>query len=249
MTTLVVFDYDWSLINENSDTWIFRQLSPELLEEVARRRSSGSWTQLMDEMLGELVARRPELTRDDIRGAVADIPVQPRMLDAVRLAVEGNGAVLKIISDANTVYIDSMLKHHKIEALVSEVFTNPATFEGETARLSVRPYHPLNEAPHGCPNCPPNMCKGKRRILAKIRETTTFDRVIYIGDGGGDFCPSTLLSSRDIVLARADDEDGKAYGLLKKLTLHADEIKARVVPWRTGQDIFDQFSSAFQAHM
>ncbi|GLE04461.1 hypothetical protein PINS_up013403 [Pythium insidiosum] len=244
MTTLVVFDYDWSLINENSDTWIFRQLCPELLEEVARRRAAGSWTQLMHDMLGELVARRPELTQDDIRAAVADIPVQPRMLDAVRLAVEENGAVLKIISDANTVYIDSFLEHHRLQALVSEIFTNHAAFEGTTARLSVGPYHPRDDAPHGCPNCPPNMCKG--RILDKIREATPFDRVIYIGDGGGDFCPSTRLTSRDIVLARADDEDGKPYGLLKKLTLHADQIQARVVPWRTGQDIFDQFSAAFQ---
>jgi hypothetical protein len=31
---------------------------------------------------------------------------------------------------------------------------------GTAGRLRVRPYHDSTLPPHGCPHCPPNMCKG-----------------------------------------------------------------------------------------
>ena len=35
-TTLIIWDFDWSLINENSDTYIFEELAPDLLDEMKR---------------------------------------------------------------------------------------------------------------------------------------------------------------------------------------------------------------------
>ena len=33
---MVVCDFDWSLVHENSDTWIIKQLAPELEGKVTR---------------------------------------------------------------------------------------------------------------------------------------------------------------------------------------------------------------------
>ncbi|GAB9476081.1 Pyridoxal phosphate phosphatase [Globisporangium polare] len=250
---LVVFDYDWSLVNENSDTFVFKQLHAPLLDTLRERlalrqqqQQEVSWTALMDELLHELSQQQPLVTPKVIRATLAQIPILDRMLDAVRLAVDTHGADLKIVSDANTVYIQSMLEHHALASHVSEVFTNPGFFEGvNSSRLRVQPYHALHLVPHGCPNCPANMCKGA--ILDQIRRGNPgYTHVLYIGDGGGDFCPSTRLTAQDVVFARGDDADGKAYGLLKKILAKREKVQAKVVPWSSGEDIYSHFDAFFQ---
>lgn len=53
--TLMVFDFDWSLINENSDTWVLKELRPRLLDELRQGQRKGlGWTELMDSMFGRL---------------------------------------------------------------------------------------------------------------------------------------------------------------------------------------------------
>lgn len=251
---LVVFDYDWSLVNENSDTFIFRELHAPLLDAIERERAQwtaeSSWTALMDKLLGELVAQQPHVTPALIRETLARIPVLDRMLDAVRLAVDTHGADVKIVSDANTVYIESMLAHHGLSAHVSEIFTNRGFFElnngaaSESNRLRVEPYHARDIEPHGCRDCPANMCKGA--ILDAIRSARPYTHVLYVGDGQGDFCPATRLTASDVVFARADDSaSGKAYGLLKRLQRHSERVTARVEPWSSGDDIYRHFAAFF----
>lgn len=192
---LVVFDYDWSLVNENSDRYIFEVLYPELLATLRSRHGETPWTQLMDELLQELAADRPHITRAQIEAAVAQIPVQDKMLDALKLAAEHPDGMVAIVSDANTVYIESMLAHHQLSGHVTKLVTNPAHWEPlseTTYRLRVQPYHPADQQPHACANCPVNMCKGV--ILDELRREHPSARVLYIGDGGGDFCPATRLT-------------------------------------------------------
>ena len=80
----------------------------------------------------------------------------------------------------------------------STVVTNPAEFD-DAGRLHVRPHQP-DETPHACPHCPINLCKGA--VMERWLEELAPSRCVYVGDGGGDFCPSTRLRSGDAVLAR-----------------------------------------------
>ncbi|RQM12758.1 hypothetical protein B5M09_004111 [Aphanomyces astaci] len=167
---LVVFDYDWSLINDDSDFFVFQQLQPAVLEEFAHLVHDGApLTKAVDDALGRLTC-----TKETLVEVMARVPVQPGMVDAVRLAHE-KGWDVAIVSDANTVYIQSMLAHHQLTSIISQVFTNPSSFQGD--RLRVSPFHSAERPPHGCPRCPSNMCKG---------------------DGEGDYCPTT----HDVVFAR-----------------------------------------------
>lgn len=54
-----------------------------------------------------------------------------------------------------------------------------------------------------------------------------------------------LYGSKDIVFARGDDPDGKVYGLLQKINENRDQVQASVVPWTTGEDIFNHFHQFF----
>ncbi|RLN70650.1 hypothetical protein BBJ28_00015072 [Nothophytophthora sp. Chile5] len=245
---LVVFDYDESLVNEDSDSLVFRVLHPELLATIADRHAQNPvWPRVFDDMLQVLAEEKPEVSLDLIRETVAQIPIQPRMLDAVRLVVERYGADVKIISDSNSVYIQSMLERQGLVQHVSEVFTNPAEYEESVdghSRLRIRPYHAEHLEPLGCAWCPANMCKGS--VVDAIRSAQPYARVLYVGDGVGDFCPATRLTKDDVVFARSAVAGGKPYGLQTRIDANPGCVGASVVPWSTGFDIYRHFVRAFQ---
>jgi pyridoxal phosphate phosphatase PHOSPHO2 len=166
---LIVFDYDFSLVNDDSDALFCKALCPELLHRLdtpTHTAPSQGWPALMDELIGEFFQKNPNTTRDDIVRALAAIPVFPEMLDAVRLATEQYDATVAIISDANTVFIKSMLEHHKLNDGITEIHTNTGRWEGN--RLRVEPYYALDQEPHGCALCPANMCKGKSFLTLEV---------------------------------------------------------------------------------
>lgn len=49
------------------------------------------------------------------------------------------------------------------------------------------------------------------------------------------------IRSNDVVLAREDDESGRSFGLLKKIRADPSRVQAAVVPWSSGDDVFDVF--------
>lgn len=67
---------------------------------------------------------------------------------------------LKIVSDANVFFIETILKHHGIWELFSEINTN-SSFVDEEGRLRIFPHHDFTKSSHACSTniCPPNMCK------------------------------------------------------------------------------------------
>lgn len=238
---LVVWDFDWSLVNQNSDTYVIEKLDPsgEIWAE-ARGRKGAQWTALMDWALGELHSRRG-VTPAQLREALATIPVMPAVREAMqRAAARGNEQ--RILSDANSFYISSILSEPLHAAShFSAVETNPAALDPD-GRLRVQPHQPAG-IPHGCPNCPPNLCKG--RVLQQWLEERPSLRCIYVGDGGGDFCPAARLRPGDILLARRAPHGGLLH------LARTQGIAAPIVEWggeddSEGADLLAAFSSCFE---
>eukprot|EP00928_Gymnodinium_smaydae_P085873 TRINITY_DN6957_c0_g1_i1.p3 TRINITY_DN6957_c0_g1~~TRINITY_DN6957_c0_g1_i1.p3 ORF type:complete len:214 (+),score=43.51 TRINITY_DN6957_c0_g1_i1:59-643(+) len=179
----VIFDYDWSLIGTNSDTYIFEQLRPELLELLDGICEARGWTAAMDELLGRLA--ETGCSRAELEACVASVPFNVTLGEAVRALVGTAGIEMFVLSDANTVYIESFLRKQGLNDAFS-VCSNPAFYEGE--RLRVRPWVDPSR-PHACPLCPPNLCKGAALdSLLGSAWREKYARIVYIGDGGGDFC-------------------------------------------------------------
>lgn len=65
---------------------------------------------------------------------------------------------LRILSDANVFFIDTILDHLDIKDCFSHVTSNPG-YVNEEGRLRISPYVDFESSPHGCSLCPPNMCK------------------------------------------------------------------------------------------
>lgn len=186
MKTTVIFDFDWSLINEDSDTWIFSQLNPELLKEIRalwRDENGGfanQWNKLMAHMVNRLMTENG-VCIESLYQALCSIPVFSEIIEAIQYAHE-IGAILLILSDANTFYISVILKHFEIYDLFTKIVTNYAEINDVTGVLKIMPYQSFDN-PHNCHICPPNLCKGS--VLTSWKEssfipTTPDSRIIYI---------------------------------------------------------------------
>jgi pyridoxal phosphate phosphatase PHOSPHO2 len=133
----------------------------------------------------------------------------------------------KILSDANTEYIQLINSANEISSCFTETITNYAHWD-EQGRLHIKAYQDENE-PHQCKHCPVNLCKGKE--LKKMLARKKFEHVIYIGDGHGDYCPCLHLQSSDAILARKD------WALHKTINSSTEPVNAPVFTWESGVDM------------
>ncbi|RCV04816.1 hypothetical protein SETIT_1G031100v2 [Setaria italica] len=205
---LVVFDFDKTIVDCDSDNWVVDSLgATRRFDDLLRHLP---WNHAIDAMMGELHAEGR--TAEDVAACLRAAPLSPHVAAAIESA-HARGCELRVLSDANAFFIETVLAHHGLAGYFSGTDTNPAHVDG-AGRLRIRPYHEFAApAPgHGCalPSCPPNMCKGKvmERILQEEEEAAVAARrrrraVVYLGDGRGDYCPSLKLREGDYVMPRA----------------------------------------------
>jgi len=195
---LVVWDFDWSLINKDSDETLVKGIGAH---HIFERLVHGGlhWNKSMDLTL--LAAHKDMgVSEQDMLDALMTLPLEKSTKEVIQHLASLDTCDQIILSDANYVSILSVLQQHGIEDCFMDVHTNPAEFHGGALRVS--PYH---KADHGCTTlkgtaCPPNMCKGK--VLEGFLLENNYEMVAYVGDGQGDFCACTRLGPRDLIFAR-----------------------------------------------
>ena len=227
---VVVWDWDWSAVNENTDTYVPISLSPATAAFIRENANRTPWTVLMATAARAMHAEG--VTRAQIEDTLRRLPVDAAMLANFAIARQFAAAV-HVLSDANTVYIETIAAHRSILQHITSITTNHAHFE-ETGLLVISPYTPADR-PHGCPRCPPNLCKGREmdRLWGKHGERGSggHSPTFYVGDGSGDLCACLRLGAGDVVCAR------EGYPLLKALTQHRPAFRGKVVAWKNGGDV------------
>lgn len=123
-------------------------------------KSSVQWTDLVSMKMKEL--HKDGFTREQVEETLRIMPFHPAMIRGLRSIKERNPNVeLVILSNSNEVYIDVILKHHKIDNLFSSVITNKAHWSNDGCLMLSRRVDP-NGPQHNCKiGCSPNMCKGE----------------------------------------------------------------------------------------
>lgn len=83
------------------------------------------------------------------------------MVRGVTQLKEAKKTTFLCLSNANSVFISTILKERGLENLFTEIITNPAEWDGELLKLRRRvdPQGPQHDCKVGCS---PNMCKGER---------------------------------------------------------------------------------------
>jgi len=223
--TCLVMDFDRSLMDWDTGERVVEHLAPELLPMlVGQPEGPCNFIPITNTLLAEL--QRRGVSRDQLITTLHELGANEMPAAMVHLLklVQERGADTRILSDCNSVFISHILAGAHVGHLVQEVITNPAAFErvegaveggpaGQATqgaagspsgqRMKVYPKYGAGaggRAPHSCPLCPQNMCKGNE--VRAIRQAGKHKRIVYVGDGSNDVCAALALGPGDVVLAR-----------------------------------------------
>ncbi|NXA73784.1 PHOP1 phosphatase, partial [Thryothorus ludovicianus] len=226
---LLVFDFDETIVDENSDDSV--QRGRALPERLRHSPGAGSYNEHMRRVLAFLGEQgvRPA----DLRAVYESIPLAPGVAELFQfLSKHRELFELVLISDANTFGVEASLRAAGARSLFCKVFSNPAGVD-RRGFLTLGPYHS-----HKCLECPPNMCK--RKVLAeyvaeRARQDVEFQRVLYVGDGANDFCPAGALTAADVAFPR------KGYPMHRLIQESRQKqpgaFQAAVVPWESAVEV------------
>lgn len=243
---LVACDFDHTLIDTNSDLVLFDKLpyGQPLRQRFTTLRQEGlGWIQIMQTQLADL-AKQEGYSKADVLAYMHDVKMDPVLVSALEELRSSQGQSLKLIilSDANTIFINEILKANGLsEGIFDEVYTNPASWMTKDA-IYVEPYQPPSLSHYCQRECTANMCKSKILIRARqelgLSDNAGDVRTIYVGDGSNDLCPSLSLSPSDLVLAR----DGyRLQKLIDKAKIDPEEqtekVTAQVKTWTTQREL------------
>jgi len=184
---LFVFDFDSTMIDFNSDGWFL-----EKTDQLFKDSGLTCWTDFMQSVFKLLHSRG--LTEEQIRSGLGKVKILPAVKKACGVITESDKADSIVLSDANVFSIDHILIANGMRTWFKDILSNPASFD-DKGMLTIQYYH---QRGHSCPDCPPNLCK--KDVLATY--STEYDRIVYVGDGLNDICPSLGLSANDVVIAR-----------------------------------------------
>ncbi|WVR07624.1 hypothetical protein IAU60_004666 [Kwoniella sp. DSM 27419] len=207
---LIVFDFDWSFVDQDTDRWVFEVLSTELRRLLQDRKAAGkTGMQCMPDVVNDTMKDLYEkgFKKDGILEALRILPFHPAMKRAVTsLQDRSKDTKFICLSNSNEVYISTILEKHNLGSLFSEIITNPAHWdESAPDHLIIGRRLPAAEPPHGCTvGCLANMCKGDEldAYLAANGGKDSYDKIVYVGDGGNDFCPLLRMRKGDLVCCR-----------------------------------------------
>lgn len=231
---LLAFDFDHTLIDNNSDTYI-NKLAPghKIPKDLKDLYRKDGWTLYMGEVFKFL--HNTGISQEDIFKCLKEIKLTEGMRELLTSIPRDNTEFI-VISDANSVFIDYILKSLGLRDLFQALFTNPAEFD-ENGCLHLQMYHNQD----WCNLSTRNLCKGS--ILAnyiKSREeaNVSFSTIAYVGDGVNDFCPSLRLKDCDIVFPRCGFN---LLNVIPKMEVEKGlKLEADVCPWDSGTDILER---------
>ena len=219
---LFAFDFDETIIDVNIDDW-FTDAAPDKPFETS---GFSCWTDYMQLIFTTIQSRG--YSKEQILAAMDSIEISPPLMATCRAIGKSENADAVIVSDANTYCIKRVLEKNGLAGVFKTIISNPTSFDNQDF-LKIDYYH----RDHGCPRCSANLCKRKALVPHKVG----YDKIVYVGDGYNDICPSLALTVNDVVVARRGFALAKHVndsGLLKA-TLHVVDFNEALV--ETVQDI------------
>ena len=247
---IAAFDFDHAIIEVNSDTYINKLLmcerdqleqikySPKI-EEIYKIHG---WTARMQAVF-DLMHQEFNIGELHFIECLKEIKISDSMKRLFCLLKEKNYELV-IISDANTVFIETILKQNGLDSLFNiptNIYTNYAKFD-QTGRLQITPLNQIYNKDgrvFECSTslCTANICKGLilKNLVTNLKAEQTFRMPnIYVGDGNNDYCPGLVLETNDMFFVK------KNFSLAKRLQnpVYLENLKCNVCYWSDASDIF-----------
>jgi 2-hydroxy-3-keto-5-methylthiopentenyl-1-phosphate phosphatase len=180
---LILTDFDGTICTVDVGNELITKFTTARLTDIERDYVKGK---IGSRIAYERIAKRLKGSREKMLDHILAIErLDPYFPEFCSLSKD-KGIDIKIVSDGLDFYIEAILKKYKLTGM--EYFSNLAVF-GNDSSLSIE-FPSMNDFCARCGTC-------KSRILNSYR--LIYDKIIYIGDGYSDFCPSRYA---DIVFAK-----------------------------------------------
>ncbi|XP_063932114.1 pyridoxal phosphate phosphatase PHOSPHO2-like [Zophobas morio] len=240
MQNLAIFDFDHTILDDNSDTAILELVDKnEIPQEIKNIQFTDGWTAFMQAIFTYMYEKG--VTVEQILSHVQSLQPVGGMVDLIRNLKMKLNYDLVVVSDSNSVFIKTWLEKHKLETCFTEIFTNPTKIVGGMFQIS--PYDDQDV----CKLSTRNLCKGKvldEFIKSQQENGIFYNKLVYVGDGSNDFCPILRLKENDLACVR---NNYKLLDLVQKAKRgkYVDNagkpymIKSLVCIWNTADDIAD----------
>ncbi|XP_030754897.1 probable phosphatase phospho2 [Sitophilus oryzae] len=239
---LAVFDFDHTVINDNSDTVVLNLIDKcKITDDLRNLYRSDGWTAYMQGIFEVLHENR--VAQIHIDNIIKEIPEVDGMSTLINELHHNMNYDVIIISDSNTHFIQTWLEANNLHTTVLRVFSNPAKYN-DKGQLRIKMYHFQEQ----CTLSTKNLCKGmilEDFMRSQHANKVKYDRVVYVGDGHNDLCPILRLTDKGVACVR---NKYKCSVLLNKL-LSGENIegfdknkhclKAPVCIWDNGHEILD----------
>ena len=177
------------------------------------------------------------LTLKDVNSNLEKLELSPKMKELFNYLQKNKSKYEIIILSGDIDYtIKHVLKYHGIFDLFDDFILNKAIIQDEKSESLL--FVPRDQFPHSCDLCISSQCKGfeLKKYLDKNKDKK-YSKIIFICDGGNDFCPSKkILKKGDIIFPRVDHWFCKrVFG--EKLI---NELKCEFCPWKSADEIIDK---------
>lgn len=251
---LAAFDFDHTVVSGNTDLVAMELLgdnTPDVnkYSEISYPNGWVSYMQYIFEML-----RDHNISEHTIREAMRNVPANPGMITLIKTMHDDHDFDIIIISDANTLFIDTWLAANGLTDYVKRVFSHKAEFSADDGSLRIKPHEVRSTCPLSMGSI--NICKGKvlKDFIAECRsnEALVYLSVYYVGDGSNDVCPVMRLGKQDFACPRAGFKLDMYIKNLEKISSEAtndqtsDNVdseqllpKATVLRWKHGDELLE----------
>ncbi|CAD8120106.1 unnamed protein product [Paramecium sonneborni] len=226
---LFIFDFDNTIVNDNTDTYIWKLLPQGQKSLPSQFEKEKHWNKFMRKVLQFYYHN--DISVQQIKSCLQEMELTQgfgELFDFIRTNKEQIECI--IASDSNTYFIDSILDKQGFKDVIDKIYTNPVQIIDDM-EISIFPYH-KNDCESTCPR---NMCK--RTIIMDNYQLTNYEKVCYFGDGKNDYCPGTILRNEDIIFVR------KGYGLEK--LIQKKDLLCEKVYFESGIDCINRLKNLF----
>ncbi len=180
---LILADFDGTISTVDLGNQIINKFATSGLGDIEKAYVKGK---IGSRIAYERIAQRLKGSRAEMLDHILAIEkLDPYFLEFYSLSRDKD-IDIKIVSDGLDFYIEAVLNKYNLAGI--EYYSNEAIF-GENSSFSIE-FPSINDFCGRCGTC-------KSRILNSYR--LIYDKIIYIGDGYSDFCPSRYA---DVVFAK-----------------------------------------------
>ena len=228
---LVIFDFDQTIIDLDSEFSMVEKYAPDLYKEKnGDLYVKDHWIEFNNYIYTRIIQNG--FTYEDVKKHFQSLNLSPKMEELLNYLRENKSKFETIIVTGNNEQVvDLVLSSHGIKDCFDYILCNKSILDEK----NIFKIWAVNEKYENCEDDKPFLCKSLFFEDFIKDKKNCFDRIFYIGDGKNDFCLSKKLGKNDIVFPRFN------YSLYKILfdKNGKNEVKAQIVPWKNGKDICD----------